>query len=336
MTALISPLDPDEDGPLFAAALTLEHAVVAERDPDLDPDTADGFRKSLGGNDTFEEYVAVAMEADIAVGILRASFHHLEANSEKAEITIDVHPGHRRHGHGTALLRHVIELCEAKGRTGIVAFGPDTEESESFWGSFGMTKGMVERESRLWLADTDEQMMLDWVARRHQRASDYVLHHYVGRTPDHLLDAAVIGTNAMNDAPTEDLDWDDDNWTREEVLELDDFLADLGRERWVTIAMDATGDTAGMTGISIQKDKPRFAFQGNTAVLAHHRNKGIGRWLKADMWLRLRNDAPFVEAINTDNAESNDPMLAINIAMGFKPQMAWGAWQGQTGDIFAT
>ena len=335
MAATISPLDPDERGLLFNAALALEHVVVAERDSDLDPDTADGFRKGLGGNETFEEYVAVAMLGDVAVGLLRASFHHLEANSEKAEITIDVHPDHRRQGHGTALLLHVLSMCERKARTAILAFGPDTELSEAFWSSFGMTKGMVERESRLWLADTDEQMMLDWVARRDERASDYVLHHYEGRTPDHLLDAAVIAMNAMNDAPTDDLDWDDDNWTPQEIREMDDFLLGMGRTRWVTIAMDGSGNTAGMTAISIQNDKPRFAFQGNTAVLSNHRNRGIGRWLKADMWLRLRRDAPFVEAINTDNAESNDPMLAINVAMGFTPQMGWGAWQAQTGDIFA-
>ena len=89
-------------------------------------------------------------------------------------------------------------------------------------------------------------------------------------------------------------------------------------------------EPAGLSVVSVQHEKPRFAHQGNTVVHPGHRNRGIGRWLKADMWKRLRVDAPHVAAIDTDNAVSNDSMLAINTAMGFEPLVDWGTWQADT------
>ena len=59
-----------------------------------------------------------------------------------------------------------------------------------------------------------------------------------------------------------------------------------------------------------------------------HRNRGLGRWLKAEMWRQLREQRPDVRTLDTGNAESNDAMLAINEAMGFKPHARLGIWQG--------
>jgi len=50
---------------------------------------------------------------------------------------------------------------------------------------------------------------------------------------------------------------------------------------------------------------------------------------------RLRRDAPYVEAIDTDNAASNDAMLAINVAMGFAPLIDWSFWQADTATLRA-
>ncbi|MGB7860052.1 MAG: GNAT family N-acetyltransferase, partial [Acidimicrobiia bacterium] len=60
-----------------------------------------------------------------------------------------------------------------------------------------------------------------------------------------------------------------------------------------------------------------------------HRNKGLGRLLKASMAKRFVGEFPDVEWIDTGNAGSNEPMLNINIAMGFKPVLMINAWQGE-------
>ena len=53
---------------------------------------------------------------------------------------------------------------------------------------------------------------------------------------------------------------------------------------------------------------------------------GLGRWLKASTALRLMSERPDVRFIETWNAGANEPMLAINRAMGFRPACLWRRW----------
>ena len=67
-------------------------------------------------------------------------------------------------------------------------------------------------------------------------------------------------------------------------------------------------------------------YQGATAVHKDHRGHAIGRWLKATTLQRVRAERPSTKYIRTFNADSNDPMLTINNAMGFKPFLAACRW----------
>lgn len=335
MEISIEPIGTETTGALFDSALELHRILTAERDPALDPDTEGLFRGSLRGTDTFEVQGLVATENGSVVGMATIETHHLQSNSDKAEVEIDVHPERRRRGIGTRLVKAVVDVLEPQGRTVITEINVDGEQTRGFWKAMGAEHKLIERQSRLWLADTDEALMTKWVQQRDARAGEYRLEHWRGPTPDHLLPAAVQLMSAMNDAPLDGLDWEDEIWTEANVLELDNLIIGRGRERWVTMALGPNDEPAGMTAISIQPEKRRFAYQGNTAVDPVHRNRGIGRWLKADMWLRTRRDAPYVEAIDTDNAASNDAMLAINVAMGFTPLIDWSFWQADAATLRA-
>ena len=72
---------------------------------------------------------------------------------------------------------------------------------------------------------------------------------------------------------------------------------------------------------------PGRSWQWNTVVLPDHRGRGIGRWMKAVMWQRLRATEPDVTMLHTGNAASNANMLAINTEMGFQPTHLMGCWQ---------
>jgi mycothiol synthase len=79
--------------------------------------------------------------------------------------------------------------------------------------------------------------------------------------------------------------------------------------------------------------QPDLAWQGDTGVDPNHQNKGLGRWLKAMTIKQFVADHPNVERIDTDNAGSNEPMLNINVAMGYKPILITNAWQGDVKTI---
>ena len=61
--------------------------------------------------------------------------------------------------------------------------------------------------------------------------------------------------------------------------------------------------------------------------LPEHRGHALGKWLKADMTLRVIRDWPEVTHIRTGNADSNDAMLGINHAMGYRPLIATTTWE---------
>ena len=65
-----------------------------------------------------------------------------------------------------------------------------------------------------------------------------------------------------------------------------------------------------------------MAFQGDTGVRPDHRGHGLGAWMKAVNHLRLADERPDVEWVQTWNAASNEPMLRINRALGFAPGAA--------------
>ena len=88
----------------------------------------------------------------------------------------------------------------------------------------------------------------------------------------------------------------------------------------------ATNEVAGYTATRVPRSEPALSKQGDTVTIAAHRNKGIGRWIKADMIRWLQEVRPEVEYLDTGNAESNRAMLAINEAMGFRDVMHHGVW----------
>jgi hypothetical protein len=53
----------------------------------------------------------------------------------------------------------------------------------------------------------------------------------------------------------------------------------------------------------------------------------LGKWIKAAMLLRIRELHPDVQWIATENAGSNEPMLAINHKLGFKQHRVGTAYQ---------
>lgn len=333
MALVVSLLAPDDTSARFDRTVAAFREIRAEVDPDMTPDNEASFRDRIQTSPTFEKPVLIAESGNEVVGLCRMWMFHIEGNTEKAEALIEVRPAHRRLGVGTALLEATLDICDENGRTNLTGAGVTSEPVTAFWEAAGMRLGLVERESRLWMADTDPELMQRWIDARTDRAGDYRLVHFRGHTPPAHLEAMATMMTAMNDAPTDDLDINPDIWTERDVAELDDYLVTGGVDRWCSLILDPHGDPAAMTVVMLRTSLPRFAAQGDTVVLATHRERGLGRWIKADMWQRLRADAPELEAIDTDNAQSNAPMLAINVAMGFAPLHETGYWQADVADV---
>ena len=105
--------------------------------------------------------------------------------------------------------------------------------------------------------------------------------------------------------------------------------------RYSVAAMHAqTGEMAGLTQVYIAPESPAWAQQGLTAVARTHRGHRIGLLVKAAMLEWLASAAPEVEHVITDNADSNQYMIAINEVLGYEilsPAYQW--YQLPTGEV---
>ena len=319
----IDELDPAalDDAVLaqLAELTTIEEREFSPEDPPVtEAEEADELRILP----EFEElWLWVARGPDGRVlGRALVDLEHREDNQHLAELWVVVRPDARHQGIGRRLLEVAAERARAHGRTTLMGMTTVGTEGAAAARALGAEVALVNRISRLRTAELDRSLLEGWVARAPERASGYSLVAFDDRCPDELLERYAGLMAVMNTAPRGDMDMEDELYSPQQVREYEASKQAKGTRIWVVAARhDATGDLVGYSCLFFPKHRPWQAQQGDTGVDPAHRDKGLGRWLKAANLLRLLDERPQVEVVDTENAGSNAPMLGINVALGFRP-----------------
>ena len=107
-------------------------------------------------------------------------------------------------------------------------------------------------------------------------------------------------------------------------------------KRWTAYAREkGTGKVVGYTEIFWSPFEPQTIDQGMTCVLPEHRNRGLGRWLKAALLGSVLDEYPQVERVRTGNGTNNAPMLKINRELGFSARLMRKDWQVDLGQVLS-
>lgn len=317
----------------FANALALVQHDERRFDPDVDPITADELRRYINDDrsdgNRHERLAVFDGNRCCAFGHVEISLDDNNLHLASAEMFAQADDLAARR----TLLAAMLDIAEAENRTSLHSWGPYTPEESTFWESHGAPMAYTERMSALDVGAVDAAMMQEWVDRRMDRAADVTLVFFRDRCPDELLVSFAQSREAMNDIPLDGLEMG--RWVIEpdDVREEEDANRSLGVVMLTAFAIDPDGGPVGHTTLHLNPVRPDASWQWDTAVLGSHRNRGVGRWLKAAMWQRLREEHPEVHRLRTGNAESNDPMLAINVAMGFAETQIYGAWQADVATL---
>jgi mycothiol synthase len=235
----------------------------------------------------------------------------------------------RRRGHATRLVKPVLDALEESGRSSIIIDSPEGSPWESKLAAAGMKKALVDRESRLLVENIDWDLMNEWIERASERANDYELLFVETPVPEDLLQKWCDLMLVMNTAPLEGLELEDFSMSPEKWRDIErSDLAQGGHLEGFIAVHEPTGAWVGLSEIFFLDHQPDRAYQGDTGVDPAHRNKGLGRWLKAVSIKSFLDRHPDVVRIDTENAGSNEPMLNINIEMGYEPLHVNYAWQG--------
>ncbi|SFK46012.1 GNAT family N-acetyltransferase [Cellulomonas sp. KH9] len=283
----------------------------------------------------------------------------LTANQHTAHVAVGVAASHRRHGVGDALLRAATEQAAADGRGTLHAYTSHSPEPEPGAGALespvgsgrvpaedagvrfaqahGFRLEQVERYSVLELGDEHgagtPELTEHLAAARARAGEEYRTHTWLDEVPeDRLDDVARLYTRMSTDAPMGALDVQEDPWDADRVRAMRQRVADAGLHHLVTAAEHApTGRLVAFSVLEVPLPDVPFAFQQDTLVLREHRGRSLGMLVKAVNLERLGAWRPGVRRVHTWNAQENDHMLAINVALGFRQAGVAAAWQ-RTGE----
>ncbi len=324
-------VEADANSVDFAAMLALQQELDRKSDPDL-PVTTSAELAALCRNDSSDYARHHRLIAFDDTTNTAEAIGHLELPIDGANLNlagIEIAPLNNKTA-AAAVLTELLRIARDAGRSSVMASAEATSQHDQFWASLGAELRYTEQESYLDMGSVDPQLMAKWIEAK---PTDLQAVHWARHCPDEWIDAAVATTNAMADAPIDDLDV---AATLVDAVMLRSDIkarAELGLEYHGVIAVTADDEAAGATEVFINRHRPAASWQWNTVVLPAHRGKSVGRWLKALMWQRLREHEPEVTGLQTGNAASNSHMLAINIEMGFQPTRLVGCWQGDLDTI---
>jgi GNAT superfamily N-acetyltransferase len=274
----------------------------------------------------------------------------LKENTHTADIYVGVHPDHRRQGIGTALAARAEEIAADAGRTTFFGWSltpreaADDEEAlvpatgagrlpaDAAGVRFALTRGytleQVERMSRLDLPVAPDRLAAFEAEARAKAGDDYRTHTWEGIPEQWHEGYAQLMTRKSTDVPQGALDFGEETWDAERVrVHLAD-RADSGQRLLTTLVEHVpSGEVVAGTSFLLQDGKPAFVSQEETIVLRAHRGHRLGMLVKAVNLRELAARYPRTERVHTFNAEENAHMLAINVALGFRPSGAEGELQ---------
>ena len=250
-------------------------------------------------------------------------------NLSLAILWLSVEPAHRGRGVGSALLAEAERIGEQHGRT---LFNVETEWAE---GRSDAAQGFAERhgyELGLTMLRSAMPLPADRDALVSVAASggdDYVLESFVDHMPEGWLDdRAVLQQRMSTDAPSEDLEVEEEAWDADRLRSNYERARSSGRRIVETVARHLpSGRLVGFTSVSISAGEPDLAYQQDTLVLRDHRGHALGLRLKAANALRVMDELPEVTAVRTWNAASNTHMLAVNRRLGYAVDGYSREWQ---------
>ena len=334
----VREIDPDDETAL-AEWQSVLRAVDKELWPDLTGWTLRDIEVFARVTGTTRRFVLLAAgEPDGGGGTFGVGMMEfpLRDNLHSVEITVAVHPTHRRRGAGTALVERMGELAVADGRSvlNIIVDVPlarvETHAFRFFAPKVGFESTMSGN-SRI-LHVPLEESRLDGlraeVATAHH-AADYRTLTFEAPWPEAFVgDECELLRVMSRDEPAGDDQREEEVWDADRLAENDEVRIARGLSKLTAVAQHVpTGRVVALTEIVVADDTADQAWQLITVVHPEHRGHRLGLAVKMANLDFLAERAPDVRFIVTGNAQVNAPMVAVNDMLGFEVNGEGRFWQ---------
>lgn len=294
-----------------------------------------------------------AFDAGRLVGLAEVQWE-LDDDATMAYVEIlGVEPVRRRAGIGSTLLAAAEEAARAAGRPTTVLWAehlldgvdpdaprlhapqgdasiPADAPAARFARAHGYELGQLYRVSALDIAGRGDEFRAGLDSARDQASDGYRLVGWRDRAPDDLVDSLAHAYERMSvDPPSGAISFEFEPWDAARVRNRERKALAAGRTNLNFAAVTPDGVVAGFTELSLLPDS-RAVEQWDTIVLAPHRGHRLGMRMKLANLVALAEADPSRNRIYTWNADENAHMLAINVALGFRPFALESTWQRPT------
>lgn len=338
-----------EHGDTFREMVDVRNTIEADTIGNRDLNYAADELLPFWRNQRYEPMRVLVARVDRRV-VARAVFElQAEKSAEASFISVEVLPEHRRQGIGSALYDRLLDWTEQAGMRVMQSYVlhradyagprlpaptgygsvPADDPGSRFLLARGFSLEQVDRMSRLPLPV--DPGVIETNLRLASRAAgpDYSLVHWVGRTPDDLVDDLARLRQRMSvDAPAAGLAYAEEEWDAERIRTTDELAAQSPRVLLYTaVRHEPSGRLVGFTELSAPPELTRPVDQGDTLVIREHRGHRLGMLLKVANLRHLEQVRPGHPSVITFNAEENRYMLAVNEAVGFVAAGYEGGWK---------
>jgi GNAT superfamily N-acetyltransferase len=240
------------------------------------------------------------------------------ANKDRIYVETAVLAPYRRQGVGTQLLPVVVNYAQKVGASW-VQWDTEFESGFRFSDKLGATEAGRQRSNRLAVDQLAWDMMQRWADEGQSRNPDVELIRFANLPePDLIAPFCTLVTDINRLQPRDYIEGMSFTLTPEEFVKEAARLKERKIERVVLCTREPDNTLSGMTDMFFSEARPALARVSLTGVRREFQGHGLGKWLKAAMMLDMRRHYPNVSIVDTENFNSNRPMLSINKRMGFK------------------
>ena len=333
-------LDPADEAGLAAWHAVL-HAVERETWPDRTGFTLREVRAFANHRGQSRRFVQLAAGEDggpvIGVGVMELP---LRDNLHSADVTVGVHPEHRRRGAGRALVERMEAVAAAEGRRSLNSIvdvpvaSAGRHPGEMFARRVGFVATM-QGNSRYLAVPLAADLVHDLcrVVAAAPDAAAYRVFTFTAPWPEeHVGDHCELARRMSTDEPAGDVEKEEEVWDAARIQEDDELPAARGLWKLAAVAQHVgSGRLVAFSELALSPDAPQEAWQMATLVHPDHRGHRLGLAVKLANVEALGAAAPSVRRIVTGNAAENTPMIAVNDMMGFEIAGAGWFWQKAVG-----
>lgn len=320
--------------------LIFNEEILQEINPD-DPLPARDFRKQMlrtphphykqlrwimfpnDGTEKIIGCVLIALETDES-----PSYTH---NAHIIYGGVSVCKDYRQQGIGTTLFKKLVDEATELGKTTIQA-ETTLEVGHRFCDKMGGSKAIEIFNNRLVLDSVNWEMVKQWKEEGPERAPGVTIETVREIPEKDIAEFSELLTEVVNQQPLGELE-SRHKTTPASIRSSEKLRKEKGIEYITMITREKDGAISGMTSRFYNPEEPYKIHIHVTGVRKKYRGRKLGKWLKAEMLLYIKEMYPTVKYEVTRNTTINTPMLLINEALGYKPHSSSAVYKFNVAEL---